>query len=196
VCFATISLGFGVVCVGAWGTKKKTRQKRPKYVKRDWYVRNETRVHGERCGVATVSRIDKLQVYFAEYSLFYRALLQKRRIILSILFTEATPYVWKSCKLVPEVQNKTHVQKGLIMWKETNKFEMRPTYMERDLCVYRSFEFVPEVQNKTHVKKDLWGLFWRCMHKSLFKFEKRRMYIRWDLYMCETYICGERPFVR
>ena len=34
----------------------------------------------------------KSQVSFAEYSLFYRALLHKRTIILSILLTEATPY--------------------------------------------------------------------------------------------------------
>ena len=34
----------------------------------------------------------KLWVSFAEYRLFYRALLQKRLIILSILLTEATPY--------------------------------------------------------------------------------------------------------
>ena len=34
----------------------------------------------------------KLQVSFAENSLFYRALLLKRPIILSILLTEATPY--------------------------------------------------------------------------------------------------------
>jgi len=34
----------------------------------------------------------KLQVSFAEYRLFYRALLQKSSIILSILLTEATPY--------------------------------------------------------------------------------------------------------
>jgi len=34
----------------------------------------------------------KLYVSFAEYSLFYRSLLQKRPIILSILLTEATPY--------------------------------------------------------------------------------------------------------
>jgi len=34
----------------------------------------------------------KLQVAFAEYSLFYRALLQTRPIILSILLTEATSY--------------------------------------------------------------------------------------------------------
>ena len=44
----------------------------------------------------------KLQVSFAEYRLFYRALLQKRPIILSILLTKATPYdqvithVWMS----------------------------------------------------------------------------------------------------
>jgi len=34
----------------------------------------------------------KLQVSFAEYRLFYRALLQKRPIILSILLTKATPW--------------------------------------------------------------------------------------------------------
>ena len=43
-----------------------------------------------RCGVATISRLLKLQVSFAEYSLFYRALLQKRPIILRSLLTEAT----------------------------------------------------------------------------------------------------------
>jgi len=36
--------------------------------------------HGDY-GVATVSSLDKLQVSFAEHSLFYRALLQKRPII-------------------------------------------------------------------------------------------------------------------
>jgi len=36
----------------------------------------------------------KLQVSFAEYRLFYRALLQKRPIILSILRTVATPYLY------------------------------------------------------------------------------------------------------
>ena len=35
----------------------------------------------------------KLYVSFAEYRLFYRSLLQKRPIILSILLTKATPYV-------------------------------------------------------------------------------------------------------
>jgi len=34
----------------------------------------------------------KLQVSFAEYRLFYRALLQKRPTILSIILTKATPY--------------------------------------------------------------------------------------------------------
>ena len=35
----------------------------------------------------------KLYFSFAEYCLFYRALLQKRPIIVSILPTEATPYL-------------------------------------------------------------------------------------------------------
>ena len=34
-----------------------------------------------------------LQVSFAEYRLFYRVLLQKRPMILSILLTEATPHM-------------------------------------------------------------------------------------------------------
>jgi len=34
----------------------------------------------------------QLQVSFAEYRLFYRALLQKRPMILSITLTEATPH--------------------------------------------------------------------------------------------------------
>jgi len=41
----------------------------------------------------------RLWVSFAEYRLFYRALLQKRPIILSILLTEATPYQQKSQSL-------------------------------------------------------------------------------------------------
>jgi len=36
----------------------------------------------------------KLYVSFAEYCLFYRALLQKRPIILRSLLIEATPYQW------------------------------------------------------------------------------------------------------
>jgi len=37
----------------------------------------------------------KLQLSFAEYSFFYRALLQKRAIILRSLLIVATPYQWK-----------------------------------------------------------------------------------------------------
>jgi len=42
--------------------------------------------------VATISRLLKITVSFAEYSLFYRVLLQKRPIILRSLLIEATPY--------------------------------------------------------------------------------------------------------
>jgi len=40
----------------------------------------------------TISRIDQIKVSFTEYRLFCRALLQKRRIISSILLTKAAPY--------------------------------------------------------------------------------------------------------
>jgi len=41
----------------------------------------------------------KVQVSFAEYRLVNRALLQKRIVILSILLTKATPYVWQETTL-------------------------------------------------------------------------------------------------
>jgi len=47
-------------------------------------------------GVATVSRIDKIIGLFCRICLFYRSLLQKRPIILSILLTKATLYDWHS----------------------------------------------------------------------------------------------------
>jgi len=46
----------------------------------------------------------KLQVSFAEYSLFYRALLQKRPIILRSLLTKATPYSTHQDKHTPHIR--------------------------------------------------------------------------------------------
>jgi len=42
-------------------------------------------------GVATISRLLQMQVSFAEYRLFHRALLQKRPIIIRSLLVVATP---------------------------------------------------------------------------------------------------------
>ena len=47
-------------------------------------------VHSDMGWLRSVGSI-KLQVSFAEYCLFYRALLQKRPTILSILLSKATP---------------------------------------------------------------------------------------------------------
>ena len=44
-------------------------------------------------GVAKISRLLQLYVSFTEYRLFYRAFLQKRRIIVRSLLIEATPYL-------------------------------------------------------------------------------------------------------
>jgi len=44
-------------------------------------------------GVATISRLLKITGRFAEYSLFCRALLQKRPILLSSLLIVGTPYL-------------------------------------------------------------------------------------------------------
>ena len=51
----------------------------------------------------------KLHISFAEYRLFYRALLQKRPIILSILLTEATPY-----QIQDHTQHKSTLQTNII----------------------------------------------------------------------------------
>jgi len=48
--------------------------------------------------------LSKLQVSFAEYSLFYRALLQKRPIILRSLLIVATPYRVAKTHRMPQVQ--------------------------------------------------------------------------------------------
>ena len=49
----------------------------------------------------------KLQVSFSEYCLFYRALLQKRPIIFSILLTKATPY--QKCDIISHVNASCHM---------------------------------------------------------------------------------------
>ena len=72
-----------------------TNEKRPKGEPLPWDSQRDT---GLFCGsrlmnmgwLRSVGSI-KLWVSFAEYRLFYRALLQKRPIILSILLTKATP---------------------------------------------------------------------------------------------------------
>ena len=47
-------------------------------------------------GVATIGRLLKNYRFFAEYCLFYRALLQKRPIILRSLLIVATAYVLRT----------------------------------------------------------------------------------------------------
>ena len=63
--------------------------------------------HDSCYGVATVSRIDE-NISFAEYCLFYRALLQKRPILLSILLTKATPYT-NMCIQIVGLYTRTHI---------------------------------------------------------------------------------------
>jgi len=48
---------------------------------------------GLRCGVATIRRLHKIIGLLAEYSLFYRALLQQRPLILRSLLIVAIPYI-------------------------------------------------------------------------------------------------------
>jgi len=52
----------------------------------------------------------KLEVSFAEYRLFYRALLQKRPVILWSLLIEATPFVQR--RQTPRILKKRPVLRG------------------------------------------------------------------------------------
>ena len=63
--------------------------------------------------VATVSRLYKTQVSFAEYHLFYRALLQKRPIIQSILLVSKAHY---------EVATISRLYKTQVSFAENNLF--------------------------------------------------------------------------
>jgi len=51
-----------------------------------------THIHADRYGVAMISRLLQIIGLFAEYRLLYRALLQKKHMILRSLPTEATTY--------------------------------------------------------------------------------------------------------
>jgi len=75
-------------------------------------------------GVASISSFLKLQVSFAEYSLFYRALLQKRPIILRSLLIVATPYhvdshVWFIANTRTRTSHATH-------WNQLYQQRMSP----------------------------------------------------------------------
>jgi len=63
------------------------------YILHTYYIHTHVYWQVHTMGWLRLVRSIKLQVSFAEYSLFYRALLQKRPIILSILLIEATPYI-------------------------------------------------------------------------------------------------------
>ena len=79
-------------------------------------------------GVATVSRIDKIIGLHAEYRLFYRALLQKRPKILSILLTKATPGAGfiKVIKISPKSQLFSDCIKGIVL-------SSKPTFEKNNL---------------------------------------------------------------
>jgi len=61
---------------------------------RDSYIYGYLNTHLNNMGWLWFVGSIKLHVSFAEYSLFCRALLQKRPVLLSILLTKATPYIF------------------------------------------------------------------------------------------------------
>jgi len=94
----------------------------------------------------------KFKVSLAEYRLFYRAILQKRPVIWSILLTEATPY---RALCGPSVQNtRLLMHKIGLFWNEVN-------YM----FSYAAFA----AALTAYIRCMLEGSFWAFMSKLIFQ---------------------------
>ena len=121
----------------------------------------------------------KVYVSFAEYSLFYRALLQKRPIILSSLLIEASPYHSICSKDKPITKKMlTYLKRGLYIWKETYVLTdrsvltfLKETYIVTHMSVLTYFALSNKTQNRDFpvLNSDAtFGLMWICTKVSRF----------------------------
>jgi len=136
-----------------------------------------------------------LQVSFENYRPFYKALLQKRPIILSILLTKATP-IWILCRILPTYlggQNGRDssarfyiciVKRDPYSWKETRILEKRPIFMTRDL-----YPFIggPKGRTAAHSCKCISSKESSIPEASLI-FLKRDLYFRWETYIHTSFV--------
>jgi len=127
-------------------------QKRPSDSKRDLLTRKETawlwnKLRSRRKwrgghGVATISRLLKVYVSFAEYRLFYRALLQKRPTIWRSLLIVATPchstMGW--LRFVGSLKLKVSFAKE--PYKRDNILQKRPVILRSLLIVATSYHSI------------------------------------------------------
>jgi len=91
----------------------------------------EERGRGVRMGWLRLVGSLKSQVSFAEYSLFYRALLQKRPIILRSLLIIATPYAYR---MQDSVQTMCDLEQCTHLWYSTHlkSSEMNERWIMRE----------------------------------------------------------------
>ena len=129
----------------------------------------------------------KLQVSFAEYRLFYRAILQKRPIILRSLLVAATPYVYTS----PTQYMCIHVY----------------IYWVCDVPMYTSIPLIPsnvytQCAMYTYLCHILWPFYWACnvytgyatyilmqcihLHFILSRYIAYNVYIAYSVYTLHT----------
>ena len=114
----------------------------------------------------------KLQVSFAEYCLFYRALLQKRPTILSILLNKATPYwhFWVCLKLKLNVRYEyefmSRVMSRVQIWIHNwhlvwlclkLKVNVRYEYQYECECEH-AYEFMSRVMSRVQIWIHIWCL--------------------------------------
>jgi len=119
----------------------------------------------------------KLQVSSTEYRLFYKSLLQKRPVILSILLTEATPYTCEYGRTYSYVWL-THMTLSCVC-RDNRDANMSPkeTYI-RDL-------YMCDIHMYTHVTHMTNSYVWHS--KRNLNTSPKETYIR-DLYMCDIHI--------
>ena len=117
----------------------------------------------------------KLQVSFAEYSLFYRALLQERPIILRSLLIEATPYCHLHMRAYHEllIGTSTHVHSTNHLLAFEYVYILEITYWHLHMCTYYNSPI---------------GV-WKCVHCTNYLLAFEHVYTLlhityWHLHMC------------
>jgi len=132
----------------------------------------------------------KSQVFFAEYHLFYRALLQKRPIILRSLLIVATPYVTLSlCVCARECL--IYQSSPTPVWRDCQavvvSFNMTHSYMWRDVTYFTRHDASLGLWScrliwQIHICAVTWlTLMWRDQTRRLWSCR-----LIWLIYICDV----------
>jgi len=171
-----------VVRVGAWGTKQNTFKKAREKRLTNWSPWNEANVYGERpicMKVVWVGAWGTKQKKSQKRPTSLKRDLCKQD---ETCICGETPFVWKSCELASEIQNKIHIKRVLNMWKVTYIFKMWPVYIKTETYVYEVVSVGDWGPNPNTCKERP-----KYLKKYLNVWQETCMYencVSWGLYIC------------